>query len=276
MNDNSSLQTLLQVPIVQVLTNGESNPQLEQADEQIYLLSIKVDDGSDDVNGGTTDTKVITTNHEQVAQFNEPLRTSTPTMIENGMNETILSGNVEESDKKIAKEDNDTNCKMSDNAKNDEVWKKASQQGTKSSQEDIQNEDKKIDDNKTTDSEISNKQISENFHTEESIPKKKTNREIHVEKRKESVDEWHKEKSHNLTYCRNWVADNCTNVPHTHESSVQSDCSNKRSTSTITSDRSGLLDVTSVSRNVPKFQKGKEIQKPNQKELAHKRSLYKT
>ena len=167
VTDNSSLQTLLQVPIVQVLTNGDSNPQLDQPDEQIYLLSIKVDDGSDVVNGGTNDTMVITTNHKQVTQFNEPLRTSTPTMIENGMNETILFGNVEESDKKIGKEDNSTNCKISDNATNDEVQEKTSQ-------EDIQNEDKKIDENNTSDSQISNKQISEIFLTEETIPKKKT------------------------------------------------------------------------------------------------------
>ena len=208
------------IPIELLTTNPTNTGVINQ--EQIYVLPLKVED--DIIEDEKKDT---------LQSFNEPLRTSTPTLVEDGMDEMILSGNVED-EKKNTLRDTDKKKENEDKKKSTQsVETEHHANKVESGIEEIQELRNETEENLSKKEEIQARTITEDMKITKSMPNKNPTRYSNVQttmKRKKEMEvallrddkeKEDKQKTHNTTYCRDWVAN--TNVNQDTNSSVQSD-----------------------------------------------------
>ena len=217
------------LPVNVLGTNDQNN---------IYVLTTLPVDGK-------IQEKVV---ENEVETFTEPQRTSTPDITlpdDNGMNETILAGNVnlqknttgEDVQELAAAEEKVIPMEMLEKEFNVEEKGNEEKNGSKemSLKKKIEPVTKEIQDKKEATSCLPSKKLIQ-------IGESKKNAETH---------EHAEEKSHNQTYCRNWIAQLQEQPAVTHEI-AQSDVELN-----VTSTSSTLLDITSISRNLPKSKANK-------------------
>ena len=280
---NNVMGGLFQVP-VEVVDPTKPATKIGSNDEGIYVLSVKVDNDNEE--------------DKKSENFNEPLRTSTPNLIEDGLDETILSGNVNSQEKIVKENTHQEEVEKLVQEENSVKEKEAEVNKLKASTQEREEVEKEIE-SETTQNEIEttevNKlkkyaQVNQNSPKLEEMPKEKSlahndddvekseskkmeikskkglrndrfpkSRQIKITEKNYEFDlleARRREKTHNLTYCAKWIENDLQSSFTDPNESVQSEQNVKQKYH-----YDSLLDVTSISHNVPEYKGGKHSQK---------------
>ena len=227
----SNCSELIQVP-VQVASGGSTKPEM-------YVLKMTMDDGQKE-NDVKCDKADIT-----IGGFNEAQRSSTPNFEGNGMDETILSGNVEESTNSLNEVHSNINTVPVEEdvnvpeKKNKEQFKNTEDVSMKKTKVD---EDKKLPVKKkvtNTDQKVKLRLMS-GQELEKARLQEKRNKTSVADLFTSSKNY---DTTHNVTYCKDWVSKTvgieCKDISQNDTVIEQDSCDSK------------LLNVTSITHNLP-------------------------